>query len=109
MAIAVEVPHRHGTGTKPGGEVAGGLETAVAVAQQHTHGAAAPVGHGEVEMAIAVKVPHRHGLGIASGGEGAGSLEAAVAVAQQHTHAPSSEGPVSAGVGHDKVEMAVAV
>src|SRR5215813_874926 len=33
-AMAVDVAHRHGQGTAPGGEVAGGLERAVAAAQE---------------------------------------------------------------------------
>ena len=36
-AVAVEIPHRHGIRMAPGADGAGGLEGAVAVAQQHAH------------------------------------------------------------------------
>jgi transposase len=102
-AVAVEVAHGHGEGVPPGGELAGGLEAAVAVAQQDTHAAAGagdhvpPVGYGEIQDAVAVEVAHGHGEGIPPGGELAGRLEAAVAFAQQHADR------VADAVGHGEI------
>ena len=71
----------------PDGEGLLGLEGAVAVAQQHAHGAAVAIGDDEVGLAVAVEVGHRHAnVGLAAGGEGLLGLEGAVAVAQQHAH-----------------------
>jgi hypothetical protein len=61
-AIAVEVPHRHGLRPAPDVVVHGGLEGAVAVAQQHAHGITVEEGCDQVLPAVAVEVSHRHGL-----------------------------------------------
>src|SRR5437588_302496 len=103
MAVAVKVPHRHGLGSTPSGEVGGGLKGAVPVAQEQTHGAAVKVGHGEIEMAVTVKVPYRNRLRTVPNGEVVGGLKGAVAVAQKHSHG------VVAGVGHDEIEVAILV
>src|SRR5438552_1705269 len=113
MAVAVEVPHGHGTGTVPGTEASPCLEGAVAVAQQHAHRfvnqsqilvlvvvLGAETRDSEVEMAIAIKVPRRHGAGTEPGREVASRLKGTVTVAQQHTYR------VAARVGHGEVEAA---
>src|SRR5262249_60719452 len=56
-AVAVELPHRHGSGASPYGEMLRRLEGAVAVAPQHAHGVARKVGDGEVGSAVAVELP----------------------------------------------------
>jgi hypothetical protein len=60
-----------------------GLECAIAVAQQHTHGVAIDVGHGEVGNAVAVEVSFRDGFGVTAYGVGDLRLKGAVAVAEQ--------------------------
>ena len=72
----------------------GGLEGAVAIAQQDAYRARAlttehgvqriQVRHNQIEMAIAVEVPHRHGGdGQGAGGVALRGLESAVAIIQQ--------------------------
>src|SRR5438034_33977 len=78
MAIAVKVSDRHGDRIAPCGVALGGLEGAVAVAEQNIHrpceiGASPGIGRGEVRVAVAVKVPHRHGPGIVAYGVGKSS------------------------------------
>ncbi len=64
----------------------GGLEAAVAVAQQHAHVAAVAIGGGKVGDSVAVEVGHRDGEGLIARRVVDGGLEGAVAVAQQHAH-----------------------
>src|SRR5262249_22316286 len=105
IAIAVEVPRRHGGRVDPGGRTLGGLEGAVAVAQQHAHRAGlieAIVDDGEVPLAITVVIPDRQGRRKGTRAVAGGALEGAITVTQQDTH------PVP-GVGRGQVGAAVAV
>src|SRR5262249_18344822 len=87
-----------------GGEVLGGLEGAVAVAQQHAYRPARDC-RDNVELAVPVDVRHRHLDRDGGRDEVLGGLEGAVAVAQQHTHPVVGAG----GVGRDEIEVAVAI
>src|SRR5262249_40107469 len=61
-AVAVEIACEDGVRFASGGEVAGGLQGAVAVAQQHAHAAGIrEVGDGQVRNAIAVEIAYYHG------------------------------------------------
>src|SRR5262249_30338516 len=93
--ILVHIPHRHGTGGAASGEVACGLDGAVAIAQQHTDVGAAAVGHGEVEDAVAVHIPHRHGSGEAAGIKGQRGEETGYDAALQALHEQRPEGTVN--------------
>ena len=58
--IAVEVSHGYGGRSAAGRVLRGGLEGAIAIAQQHTDPTRSGIiGSGEIEDAVAVKVPHR--------------------------------------------------
>ena len=83
-------------------------EGAVAVAQENRDravaGAAAVVGHGQVEFAVAVEVADRHGVGMVEvRGDRRLGGENAAAVAQQDLDAAAGF------VGHHQVRIAVAV
>ena len=58
-----------------------GLESAIAVAQQHRHVVRASVGDSEVEPAVAIEVPRHDRVGIRPDRIGDLGLEAAVAIA----------------------------
>src|SRR5262249_46457538 len=67
LAVTDEVPDRHRKGTPADnvvlGGALGGLEGAVAIAQQDTQCVRAGVGNGKVGMTVAVEVPHRYSIG----------------------------------------------
>ena len=79
LAVAVEVPDRHGVRTRADGEVCGGAEGAGARPQQHAHDVVVEVGGDEVGLAVAVDVPDRHGERSRGDGEVGGGAEGAVA------------------------------
>ena len=60
-AVAVDVGHQ-GRGLRGGGELSGGDERAVAVAQQHRHVVVRSVGDGQVEVAVAGEVARHDGV-----------------------------------------------
>src|SRR5207249_3578262 len=103
-AIAVDVRHRHCSGTASQWEVTLDGEGTFPVVQQHAHAAAfrVAIARNDVGLAITVDVRYRHHpeakvhVDVLSGGEGA------IAFPQQHAHAPSE-------VGSDDVRYAVAV
>src|SRR5207248_1380380 len=105
--VTVEVPHRYTTRIVAGSVDLGGLEGAVALAQQDTHRAIwiKVIDHGEVEMAVAIKVAHGHRDRMGAGGVALGGLEGTVALAQQDRHGAIRKD----GVGHGEVEMAIAI
>src|SRR6266404_3832275 len=70
VAVAIEVSHRHGSGTNTDSVVLGTLERAVALAQQDTYRAVIATDHGEVWMTVAVEISHRHGIGREPGSVG---------------------------------------
>ena len=61
LAVAVEVPHRHGIRISPRGEVDGAAKVPLPVPSSIDDVVANEVGHGQVLLAVAVEVPHRHG------------------------------------------------
>src|SRR5262249_57017591 len=102
--VAVKGTDGCAKGAAPGVEVAGGLEGAVAVAQEHAHGARVEqVGPGEVEDAVAVEVRRHHPAGPCADSVALGDLEGAVAIAQEHADG------AAAIVGDGEVGAAVAV
>src|SRR5262249_35921208 len=103
LAVAVEVPHCHGSRPSPGAVVDGALEGAGAGAQKNGDVAGAVIYDGQVLLAVAVEVPHRHSLRHVSDGVVDGVLKSAIAVAQQ------SSGVVAVIVGSGQVGFAVAV
>ena len=87
MAVAVEIPDGHRGWTIAGGIALGGLEGAVAVAQEHAHRAVGKIiRNRQVGVAVAVEIAHRHRIGRMAAVVVDGGLEGAVAVAQQHAH-----------------------
>src|SRR5207247_1577025 len=109
--VAVVVQHvQHGQGSRhtPHGEGVRRLESAITVAQQHTHGVvrvehAAAVGGDQVGSAVAIDVGQSHRGWIFPHGEGPRRLKSAVAVAQQHTEV------FRLVVGSNQVVQAIAV
>src|SRR5262249_17558764 len=95
-AVAVEISYPQAAA--PGGEVAGRLEGAVALAPKGTHTA-----DRQIRKAIAVEIPDHNRIWPREHRIPGRGLEGAVAVAQQDTHV----GAVV--VDHDKVEEAVGV
>src|SRR5439155_2065428 len=83
LAVAVEVAHGHGLRVRTDVDVGGGLEGAVAIAQQHAH--VTGVGDRQVELAVFVEVADREGLRVGAAG-GQGRLKRAVCVAQEYVH-----------------------
>src|SRR5437870_5516127 len=87
IAVVVKVAHHDGTGSEADGVAMGGLEGAVPVSQQDTHGAGPAVGHSEVGDAVMVKVSRRHrGRPKAAGVVASSGLEGTVALAQQDAY-----------------------
>src|SRR5579871_5559438 len=59
LAIAVEITYRQGVNlTKAGREALGGLQGAIAIAQEHTYPATRVRGH-QVKLAVTIQVSHR--------------------------------------------------
>src|SRR4029079_3821200 len=80
VAVAVEVA-QHDVVRELGGSVGhGGLEGAVAVAEQDVEGAGGAVGGDEVEPAIVVEVARLDGVAAAGGEIGAGVSQASAVV-----------------------------
>src|SRR5207302_4379941 len=102
MAVAAEVSDRHGSDRGAGSVVLGGLEGAIAVAQQHTHSRASC--DDEVEMAVCVKIPRCHGPAIKADRVAMGGLKGAVAFAHQDAHLARWF-----AAGHCEIENGVAV
>src|SRR5262249_38215621 len=110
LAVAVEVPHRHGDRPLPDAVVDGGGEGAVALAQQHADGAAAEGGSGQVWLAGAVEGAPRHGERPLRHAVVDGAGEGAVALAQQHADGVAARvGKGQVLVRHGQVLFAVAV
>src|SRR5262249_8112062 len=86
----------------------GSGEAAIAVAEQDTHGASVPVGHGEVGRAVAVEVPNHQKVNVASS-VASGGLEGAIALAHQYSYAAVVIVPRSLGVTHGQVETSVGI
>src|SRR5262249_49656496 len=105
VAAVPEIPHRHPPEVSPAEVEDGGLERAVAVAQQDAQPGRADKGsgthHGEVEDAVVPEIPGPQVGGVIPDREGAAAPEGAVAVAEQHADAAFPEG--------DNVGNAVAV
>ena len=93
MAIRIKVSQRQRRRREPHRVALGGLERAVAIAQQNAQAGRsivrapiAPICHREVQDAIAVQVAHGNRSGIVARGVTLGRLKGAVAVTQQDTH-----------------------
>src|SRR5439155_616011 len=106
-AILVEIAECQRAGPDARGDLPGGLEGPVAIAQQHGHAAAGVsrvVGHGQIELAVPVEVRGDHLGRIGAHGDGRRRAEpagAAVAAADREIAAVA--------VGRSEVDVEVAV
>ena len=82
--VAVEIAHCHVRRIQSRGVTDGGLEAAIAVAQQHRDVVRVIVRHGDVRLAVAIKIAQRQGHRTRSHFVVYRRLEGAIALAQQH-------------------------
>jgi hypothetical protein len=100
--IAVEVGNGDGSpGTSCGDDRQ--IKTAVASAQENSHGSHIVPGHDEIEVTVAAYVGGLNRVGARPGGEGLRRLEGAIAVSGQDLHVVIVES------GRGQVEFAVGV
>src|SRR5579871_2790574 len=107
--VAVEISYRHSLEVEESrGKALGGLEGAVAIAQQHADRAVSICRH-QVELAVAVEVPDRHRESRRTDAVTLRRLECAVAIAQEDSHPAVGMVGSSPVVGEGEVGDAVAV
>src|SRR5438093_94082 len=109
--VAIEIAYDQGGRIAAGFVAEGGLKTAIAIAQQHTH-AAIPVivcartivGHGQVEDAVAVPISHDHGGGRSANMIAGTTAERGVIVAQHDAYGAARLAVIEPAVSYGQVE-----